>query len=70
MTPTDPRRTVLHREPPPADPECVVGETLCRVRVLTEQEWAALPPGRQPRIAEHFPGLGWVVAAPGGCGSG
>jgi hypothetical protein len=42
--------------------QCVVGETLCSVRVLSEAEFDALPPGRRPSAAEHVPGLGWVVA--------
>ena len=46
----------------PAPVECVVGETLCRVRVLTEAQWEALAPERRPATAEYFPGLGWLVA--------
>jgi hypothetical protein len=53
-----------HARPPGV--ECVVGETLCRARVMSEAEWAALPEDRRPRVAEYFPGLGWVVALPRG----
>src|SRR6478736_1362578 len=77
MQPPGPERRAMpeaDNEPPrPADDpaagpprvECVVGETLCRVRVLSEAEWDALPPERRPRTAERFPGLGWVVATAG-----
>jgi hypothetical protein len=63
MPPHRPRPRRPH--PRPSGPQCIVGETLCRVRVLSEEEWAALSPGRRPRTAEHFPGLGWVVAVAG-----
>jgi hypothetical protein len=46
--------------PPPVD--CIVGDTLRRVRVLTEAEWEAIPLDRRPAPAEYFPGLGWLVA--------
>ena len=46
-------------------PTCVVGDTLCEVRVLSEAEWDALPADRRPSPAEYYPGLGWVVAALG-----
>jgi hypothetical protein len=65
MKPNDPPRPARQREPHPEHPECIVGETLCRVRILTEQQWDALPPNRRPRAAEHYPGLGWVVAIAG-----
>jgi hypothetical protein len=45
--------------------QCVVGDTLCEVRVLSDAEWQAIPPDRRPATAEYFPGLGWVVATPG-----
>ena len=58
-----PRRPApRHAAPDPAF--CVVGETLCRVRVYPEAEWDALPADRRPTPAEHFPGLGWVAAVP------
>jgi hypothetical protein len=41
-----------------------VGDTLCRVYVLSEAQWDALPEAQRPATAEHFPGLGWVVATP------
>jgi len=46
----------------PAAVQCVVGETLRRVRVLSETQWEAIPLERRPSPAEYFPGLGWVVA--------
>ena len=46
----------------PSRPTCVVGETLREVRVLSEAEWGAIAPEDRPSPAEHFPGLGWVVA--------
>jgi hypothetical protein len=46
-------------------PTCVVGDTLCEVRVLSEAQWEALPAERRPSPAEYYPGLGWVVATPG-----
>lgn len=51
--------------PVSACPTCVIGDTLCEVRVLSEAEWAALPAERRPSAAEHFAGLGWVVATTG-----
>ena len=50
--------------PASARPTCAIGDTLCEVRVLSEAEWEALPVAEQPSPAEHFPGLGWVVATP------
>jgi hypothetical protein len=53
--------------PAPSLPEpvyCTLGETLCRVRVWTEEEWAALDPADRPTPAEHVPGLGWIVPVP------
>ena len=44
---------------------CVLGETLCVVYVLSEAEYAALPPECRPAAAEHVPGLGWIVALRG-----
>src|SRR4051794_32254273 len=41
---------------------CAIGETLCEVRVWTEEEWEALPPDRRPSPAEFLDGLGWVGA--------
>jgi hypothetical protein len=63
--PTDEPGPTQANPPRPPAAECILGETLCRVRVLSEAEWAALPPDRRPRAAEHFPGLGWVVAVAG-----
>jgi hypothetical protein len=40
-----------------------IGDTLGTVRVLNEAEYESLPPEVRPVHAEHFPGLGWVVAA-------
>lgn len=60
MNKTDPRRTTSF--PRPTRVQCVVGETLRDVVVLTESEWDAIPADRRPSPAEHFDGLGWVVA--------
>jgi hypothetical protein len=47
------------------DPLSVIADgTLCRLRVWSEGEWAALPEDRRPREFVHAPGLGWVGAAP------
>ena len=43
---------------------CTVGPSLCRVRVLTDDQWNALPEDHKPLRAECVPGLGWVVAFP------
>jgi hypothetical protein len=43
---------------------CTVGPSLCRVRVLTDDQWNALPEDHKPLKAESVPGLGWVVAFP------
>ena len=47
--------------PPPVD--CIVGETVRRVQILSDAQWNAIPPGQRPSPAEYFPGLGWVVAS-------
>jgi hypothetical protein len=47
---------------PPGPLYCVVGDTLCRVRVWTEDEWSRLEPAARPSPAVHVPGLGWVAA--------
>lgn len=41
---------------------CIVGETLCQVRVWSDEEWERLEPSERPTTAEHVPGLGWVGA--------
>jgi hypothetical protein len=47
------------------DPLYVIADgTLCRLRVWSEAEWAALPDNRRPLEFVHAPGLGWVGAAP------
>ena len=51
--------------PPPALARCVVGDTLCQIRVLSDAQWQALPEADRPVTAAHVPGLGWVVATPG-----
>jgi hypothetical protein len=43
---------------------CVDGSIMCRVRVLTDEEWNALPTTGRPHRAERVQGLGWVVAIP------
>lgn len=37
---------------------------LYRLRFWSEQEWAALPEGSRPELAEYIPGLCWVGAVP------
>jgi hypothetical protein len=46
---------------------CVVGDTLCRLRLWTEEEWKQLTPGARPPKHIHVEGLGWLgaVAGPG-----
>ena len=67
MTSPDPDRITWPspQDHPRSPVRCVVGDTLCEVRVLSEAEWDALPPNRRPSTSEHVPGLGWVVATPG-----
>jgi hypothetical protein len=48
--------------PRPTPVQCVVGDTLVDVVILSEAEWEALPPDRRPSPAEYFAGLGWVAA--------
>jgi hypothetical protein len=43
-----------------ASVECIVGDTIRRVRIWTEEEWTKFDPAERPSPAEHFPGLGWV----------
>jgi hypothetical protein len=58
----------FHLGPDPTSAEardpllCVVGDTLCRVRVWTEAEWEQIVPADRPSPAVHVPGLGWVGA--------
>jgi hypothetical protein len=55
--------------PAPLPLSCVVGETLCHVYVLSEEQWGAIPARRRQGMkAEYVPGLGWVVASPGRLG--
>jgi hypothetical protein len=67
-----PANRVTPQPPPPAAARgpapvhCAVGDTLCEVRVLDADQWAALPQDRRPSAAEYVPGLGWVVALPPG----
>jgi len=39
---------------------CVVGDTVCAVRIWSEAEWEELDPSDRPSHAVHVPGLGWV----------
>lgn len=48
----------------PAQVQCIVGETLCRVAVLSEAEWDRMGEGHRPATAVFVPGLGWVCALP------
>jgi hypothetical protein len=61
----EPRRITETPAPGPPPAECVVGDTLCRVRVLSEAQWEALPEADRPTTAAYFPDLGWVIATPG-----
>ena len=47
-------------QPPIIDVLC--GPTLCRLRVLTDQQWAELPASARTLNREHITGLGWVCA--------
>ena len=70
MLPTD-RIPTDAPTPRPAAVHCVVGDTLCEVRIFGEAEWEAIPPGDRPSPAEYFPGLGWVAPTmPGRSGPG
>ena len=45
---------------------CVVGDTLCNVYLLSEDQWAAIPERRRRNMtAEYVADAGWVVASPG-----
>lgn len=44
---------------------CVVGETLCAIRVWSDLEWEQLDPRERPSHVVHVPGLGWVGAVVG-----
>lgn len=44
---------------------CVVGDTLCEVRVWSDAEWAQLDPAERPSRVVQVPGLGWVGAVLG-----
>jgi hypothetical protein len=53
-----PNRTTRKSEPV----LCIVGDTLCRVRVFSDAQWERIDPAKRPTTAEYFPGLGWVAA--------
>jgi hypothetical protein len=44
----------------PTSIECIVGDTIRRVRIWSEAEWANFDPAERPSPAEYFPGLGWI----------
>jgi hypothetical protein len=48
----------------PAPIEVTCGGMLCRLRVWSDSEWAALPVSERPLEWTHVPGLGWVGAVP------
>ena len=48
----------------PGHVQCIVGETIRRVRVWSEKEWARFDPAEKPSPAEYFPGLGWIGIEP------
>lgn len=43
---------------------CLDGPALCRVRVLSAEQWEALAEVDRPLRAAHVRGLGWIVASP------
>jgi hypothetical protein len=52
-------------DPPTPDPiQILCGHVLCRLRVWSESQWAAVPPSRRPTYAHFAAGLGWIVAVP------
>ena len=51
---------------PPGPIYCVIGDTICRVRVWSDAEWAAMAPAERPSPSVFVPGLGWVAAEVGG----
>jgi hypothetical protein len=47
------------------DPVFIVHRAvLYQLQVWSEREWIKTPRARRPSIAEHAPGLGWVVSVP------
>lgn len=64
-TPAPETETASPAQPPLEPIYCIVGNTLCQVRVWTEEEWERLAPAERPSPAEHVPGLGWVGAVLG-----
>lgn len=40
--------------------QCIVGDTIRKVRIWSEEEWAEIDPAERPTPAEYFPGLGWI----------
>ena len=58
-------RIATQGTPRPLPFQCVVGDTLCHVYVVSDSQWATVPERRRQDVtAEHVPGLGWVVASP------
>jgi hypothetical protein len=53
---------VLASEPAPLF--ITSGPMLCRLRLWSETQWAALPEPERPAQFVHAPGLGWVGAVP------
>jgi hypothetical protein len=45
----------------PASIECIVGNTIRRVRIWTEEEWAEVDPVERPSCAERFLGHAWIA---------
>jgi hypothetical protein len=58
------RLTPVRPDEPIERTHCVDGPLFCEVRVISDAEWDALDPAERPERAEHFEGLGWVVAVP------
>lgn len=41
---------------------CTVGDTLCEIRIWSDEEWEQLDYAARPSRVNHVPGLGWVGA--------
>ena len=44
---------------------CIVGDTLCEIRIWSDEEWERLDSAARPSQFNHVPGLGWVGAVLG-----
>jgi len=62
-SPKHEQKTAVKPRPQPV--YCVIGDTLCEVRVWSEAEWDQLDPAARPSKAVYVDGLGWVGAVLG-----